>query len=111
VHRRAWFVRLSVHNFFKGLRSDGSVIETMIHYDSDAVAFPSFELANEVVKRLKTRDIPARPEQLTCERRQSTITTSLEEIGFNRMSLPDHDIVWSGDGASFRHFSGAPGGF
>ena len=82
VHRRAWFVRLSVHNFFKGLRSDGSVIETMIHYDSDAVAFPSFELANEVVKRLKTRDIPARPEQLTCERRQSTITTSLEEIGF-----------------------------
>jgi len=82
MHRRCWFVRLSVHNFFKGLRSDGSVIETMIYYDSDAVAFPSFELANEVVKRLKTRDIPARPEQLTCERRQSTITTSLEEIGF-----------------------------
>jgi len=82
VHRRCWFVRLSVHNFFKGLRSDGSVVETMIYYDSDAVAFPSFELANEVVKRLKTRDIPARPEQLTCERRQSTITTSLEEVGF-----------------------------
>src|SRR6266853_2245348 len=82
MHRRCWFVRLSVHNFFKGLRSDGSVIETMIYYDSDAVAFPSFELANEVVKRLKTRDVPARPEQLTCERRQSTITTSLEEVGF-----------------------------
>jgi hypothetical protein len=82
MHRRCWFVRLSVHNFFKDLRSDGSVIETMTYYDSEAAAFTNYELASEIVKRLKQHDIGAKAEVLTCERRQSTITTSLEEIGF-----------------------------
>lgn len=82
LHRRCWFVRLSVHYFFGGLRSDGSVIETMNFHNSDAVAFTSFELANETVKRLKLRDVAARTEHLTCERRQSTVTVSLGELGF-----------------------------
>ncbi len=54
----------------------------MNYFDGDAVAFTNYELANEVVKRLKQRDVAAKAEVLTCERRQSTITTSLEELGF-----------------------------
>src|SRR5882762_6980799 len=73
LHRRCWFVRLSVHYFFGGLRSDGSVIEEMNFHDRGAIAFTSFELANETVKKLKLRDVAARTEHLTCERRQSTI--------------------------------------
>jgi hypothetical protein len=82
LHHRVWFIRLSVHNFFKGLRSDGSVIDTMTYYDSEAVAFTDYGLASEVEKQLKQRNIPSRVELLTCDRRASTITTSLEEIGF-----------------------------
>jgi len=82
VHRRCWFVRLSVHNFFKGFRSDGSVIETMTYYDSDATAFTKYELAAEVEKKLKLHGIPVKIELLTCNRRESTITTSLEALGF-----------------------------
>ena len=81
VHRRCWFVRLSVHNFFKGLRSDGSVIETMAYYDDEAVAFTNYELASEVAEKLKQRNIPTKVEMLTCQRRQSTITVALEELG------------------------------
>ncbi len=87
MHRRCWFVRLSMHNFLKGFRSDGSVIETMTFYDSEAVAFTDYGLASELERKLKQRDIPVRVELLTCERRQSTITVALEELGFN-VSLP-----------------------
>jgi len=81
IHHRAWFVRLSISDYFKGLRSDGTEIRTLNYFDGDAVAFTNYELAAEVVKRLKQRDIPAKAEALTCERRQSTITLSLEELG------------------------------
>lgn len=81
LHRRCWYVRLSVMNFFQGRRSDGSVIET-INYQTEGVAFTDFELASAVVERLKQRGIPARAELLTGDRRQSTITTSVEELGF-----------------------------
>src|SRR5437588_8656348 len=33
IHRRIYFVRLSVHNFFQGLRSDGSIITTINYYN------------------------------------------------------------------------------
>jgi hypothetical protein len=36
------------------------------------------------VNKLKQRGVAAKAELLTCERRQSTITTSLEEIGFTQ---------------------------
>jgi hypothetical protein len=84
IHRRAWFVRLSVHDYFKGLRTDGTEIRTMNFYDGDAAAFTNIELANEVGRRLKQRNVPARVEGLTCERRQSAITLSLEELGFTQ---------------------------
>ncbi|SRR6266404_1612887 len=84
MHRRAWFVRLSVHDYFKGLRTDGTEIRTLNYYDGDAVAFTNYALANEVVDRLKQLGVAAKAELFTCERRESTITTSLEEIGFTQ---------------------------
>ncbi len=82
VHNRCWFVRLSVHNFFRGIRTDGSVIETMTYYNSEALAFTDYRLAEEVEKRLKQRGVASKLELLTCSRRQSTISTSLEDVGF-----------------------------
>jgi len=82
LHRRCWFVRLSVHNFFQGLRTDGSVVATVNYYGGEAAAFTSYELAAECVKRLKQRGIDSKAEALTVERRQSSITRSLEELGF-----------------------------
>jgi hypothetical protein len=82
MHHRAWFVRLSVHDFFRGLRTDATEIRTMNYFDGDAAAFASYQLADEVVRKLKQRGVAAKAEALTCQRRQSTITTSLEELGF-----------------------------
>jgi hypothetical protein len=80
--RGVWFVRLNIHDYFQGLRSDGSVIASLKYYNGGPAAFTNYGLANEVVNQLKQRNIAATAEQLTCERRQSTITTSLEELGF-----------------------------
>jgi hypothetical protein len=82
LHRRCWFVRLSVHNFFQGLHKDGSVIATANYFGGEAAAFTSYELVSECVKRLKQRGVDSRADALTVERRQSSITTSLEELGF-----------------------------
>jgi hypothetical protein len=82
IHNRCWFVRLTVHDFFKGLRSDDTEIRTLNYYNGDAAAFTSYELASEVANKLKQRGVATKLEVLTCQRRQSTITTSLEEIGF-----------------------------
>ena len=82
MHHRCWFVRLSVHNFFRGLRTDDSIITTLNYYKDEAAAFTNYELADEVVKKLKQRDIAAKAEALSCERRQSTLTVALEELGF-----------------------------
>ena len=82
LHHRCWFVRLSVHNFFTGLRSDGSVITTLNYYRDEAAAFANYDLASEVAEKLKQRDVVSKIEMLTCDRRQSTITVALEELGF-----------------------------
>jgi len=82
MHRQVWVVRLSLHDYFKGLRSDGSVITTLNYYNGEAAAFTAdSKLAGECVELLKQRNVPAKAEFFTVERRQSTITTSLEEIG------------------------------
>jgi len=81
VHHRCWFVRLSVHNFFKGLRSDGSVITTLNYYRDEAAAFTNYELASEVAEKLKQHGVASKIEMLTCDRRQSTLTVALEELG------------------------------
>jgi hypothetical protein len=87
IENRCWFIRLSVNNFFQGLRSDGSIIATMTYYDTRAAAFTRYELASEVAKRLDQRGIANKMEMLTCRRRQSTITTSLEELGFESAAV------------------------
>jgi hypothetical protein len=84
LENRCWFVRLSVHNFFQGLRTDDSIVGTLNYYADEAAAFVSYELASEVSKRLNQRGVANKVEILTCRRRQSTITTSLEEIGFTQ---------------------------
>jgi hypothetical protein len=81
LHKRAWFLRLSVNDFFQRLRSDGSEVRTYNYFDGDAAAFVSTDLIDEAVRKLKAHDIFVKSELLTCQRRQSTITTSLEEIG------------------------------
>ena len=78
---RSWFIRLSRLNFLQGIRGNGSLIEN-INFDQSA-AFTDPDLANECIRKLKQRDVAARVELLTAPRRKSTITTSLEEIGFS----------------------------
>ncbi len=82
IHRQVWVVRLSLHDYFKGLRPDGSVISTLNYYSGEAAAFTDHKLAGECVEQLKQRNVPAKAEFFTASRRQSTITTSLEELGF-----------------------------
>jgi hypothetical protein len=84
IHRQVWVVRLSLHNYFQKLRTNGSVITTLNYYNSDAAVFTDHKLAGECVERLKQLNVPAKAEFFTVERRQSTITTSLEEIGFTQ---------------------------
>jgi hypothetical protein len=75
------YLRLSRLNFFKGLRSNQTVIPT-INPELDAVAFTNLALAQLAVAELKKMGVHAQIERLTAPRRKSTITTSLEEIGF-----------------------------
>jgi hypothetical protein len=78
---RLVFVRLSRTHFLQGIRSNGSVIETM-NYHSEGAAFESYDLAKQAVQALKQMQIDSQPEVMTAPRRRSTITNSLEEIGF-----------------------------
>jgi hypothetical protein len=77
---RCWYIRLSVMNFLKSVNSNGPV--TTINYGIDAAAFTDQALAEECVRRLHALNVNARTELLTAPRRKSTITVSLEEIGF-----------------------------
>src|SRR6267143_1115704 len=82
VHRQVWVIRLSLHDYFKGLRSDNSIISTLNYHHGDAAVFTDYKLAGECVELLKQLNVPAKTEFFTAERRQSTITMSLEELGF-----------------------------
>jgi len=92
LHRQVWVVRLSLHDYFKGLRLDGSVITTLNYYNGEAAAFAAdSKLAGECVELLKARNVPAKAELFTVARRQSTITTSLEEMGFESAAIGGTD--------------------
>jgi hypothetical protein len=75
------YLRLSRLNFFKGLRSNGLLCET-INPEKDGAAFKDLALAQQAVAELKKIGITAHIERLTGPRRRSTIVTSLEEVGF-----------------------------
>ena len=76
-----FYLRLTRLNFFAGLRSDGSVIET-INPEKEAAAFHSIALAEKAITRLKQMGVTAYLERLTGPRRRSTIVTSLSELRF-----------------------------
>ena len=81
VIMRCYYVRLSLNSFFTRLSSDGSVIETQ-DYRNDGAAFTDPKLAFELTQRLKKLKVDSRFEELTAPRRKSTITESIEELGF-----------------------------
>jgi len=81
VVRRSWFIRLSLHRFFKGIHPDGAVLDT-IDYQDEGCCFTNFALADRCVQKLAALKIVSRAELLTAPRRQSTITTNLETLGF-----------------------------
>jgi hypothetical protein len=91
VEVRCLYVRLSRLNFLEGLRSNGSVIETQ-NYHSNGAAFIDFRLAQECVRRLQKLGVSAQIEPLTYPRRRSTITRSLEQIGFPAIELEQKEI-------------------
>jgi hypothetical protein len=86
ITTRCHFVRLSLMNFFKGLRSDGSVVTT-INYQTEGAAFTDSSLAESCVNKLRDMGVTARTEILTAPRRRSTITKSLEELGFKTAAI------------------------
>lgn len=80
IIRQACYIRTSALNYFVKLRGDGSPVETINAHE--AAAFLDFQLAREGVKLLKAKGVSAFTDLLTGLRRESTITKSLEELGF-----------------------------
>ena len=85
VETRCWYIRLSHFNFLKSVNSYGP-IET-INYQVDGAAFSDHALAQKAADKLKAIKIASTVELLTGPRRKSTITTSLEELGFEPSSV------------------------
>jgi len=72
------------------VRTDGSIIETLNYYNNTndtAAAFTDYKLADEVEKQLKQRGVASKLELLTCNRRESTIARSLEELGLEPVEV------------------------
>jgi hypothetical protein len=81
IVNRLVFVRLSRTNFLQGIRTNGTVIETM-NYHNEGAAFEDYSLAAKAVQSLKAMGVDSKAEVLTAPRRRSTITNSLQELGF-----------------------------
>ena len=90
LHKVCWYVRFSLMNYLhlQGFRSDGTPIETINPY-TEGAAFKDFDLANKVSLRLKKQGIENRVERLTADRRLSTITTDISQLGLTETQLPD----------------------
>ena len=86
---QSWFVRFSTLNFLKQMRRGEPV--TTINPERDGAAFSELALAKQAVERLKQLGTISRVELLTAPRRQSTITRSLEEIGFESAAIGGTD--------------------
>jgi len=82
-----FYVRLSLLNFFKRVNSTG--VQTTINYQTDGAAFEDLGLAQQVVEKLKQMNVTAKVERLTGPRRKSSLTTSLEEVGFEPAAIGD----------------------
>jgi hypothetical protein len=78
---QAYYIMLSRTKWFERLRSDGSVIDTL-NFHTEGAAFLDDSLAEKCARKLKELGVPCKVERMTAHRRQSTICTSLEQIGF-----------------------------
>jgi hypothetical protein len=87
---RNWYILLNRFNFLKQINSSGAVGTINL---IDAAAFTSSALAQKAVDRLKLMKINADVELLTCPRRRSTLTKSLEEIGFKPEPIIETELV------------------
>ncbi len=81
IVRQAYYIRIGALHYFVKIRTDGSAKVT-INYTTEAAAFLNPELAREGANLLKARGESAFTDLLTGSRRESTITKSLEELGF-----------------------------
>jgi hypothetical protein len=77
---RPTYIRLNSLTWLKAMRENEPV--PTYNYGVDGVAFEDVKLAEEVVRRLRGIGVASKIEPLTGDRRKSTITRSLEEIGF-----------------------------
>lgn len=77
---RCWYIRLTSLTWLRSMRENEPM--TTYNFQVDGAAFQSIPLAEEAVRRLRAVGVQSRMELLTAERRASTITRSLEEIGF-----------------------------
>lgn len=81
-----FYIRLSRLNFFKGMNSLG-VVQT-INPEKDGAAFSDLTLAQHIVQELKKIGVSGEIERLTGPRRRSTLTSSVEELGFKPDTEP-----------------------
>jgi hypothetical protein len=84
ITTRCCYIRLSLLKFLQRMRGD--VVVDTCNYHSEGAAFTDQSLAEECVRRLHALNVSARTELLTAPRRRSSITVSLEEIGFTTES-------------------------
>jgi hypothetical protein len=85
---RAWFVRLSITDFLKGVNSAGVILTN--NYQAEAAAFEDAALAEACAKKVRELGVDynhVRPVALTAPRRASTITRTLEQIGFTPVEV------------------------
>jgi hypothetical protein len=80
IVKRCWYIRLNSLTWLKSMRENEPM--PTYNFQIDGAAFESTALAEEVVRRLRAIGVQSKMDLLTAERRASTITRGLEEIGF-----------------------------
>ncbi len=77
---RSWFVRLNSLTWLVRMR--GSEPVPTYNPTTKGVTFEDTKLAEEAVQRLRAVGVTSKMDLLTADRRLSTITRSLQEVGF-----------------------------
>lgn len=85
VVRRAWYVRLNSLTWLARMRGNEPV--PTYNYQVDGACFEDVNLAEETAHRLRAIGIASKMEMLTSDRRASTITRNLIEIGFESAAI------------------------
>jgi hypothetical protein len=77
---RCWYIKLNSLTWLNRMRGNEPI--PTYNFQVDGAAFEDVKLAEEVVRRLRAVGVQSKMELLTSDRRRSTITRSIEEIGF-----------------------------